>query len=127
MAPMSMSTSGFAAQRGPAPGFRFTLFAIIAITLMFLDQRSHWLERARYGLAAAAYPLHLAINSPSEAVRWVHGTYEVAAYGYDALFDHEDRRLDVAITTDAARYQPGGHVNATVRTTDSDGKPVSST
>ncbi len=71
MALMSTGTSGFAAQRGPAPGFRFTLYAIAAIGLMFLDQRSGWLESARYGLAAAAYPLHLAIDSPSQAVRWV--------------------------------------------------------
>lgn len=71
MALLSTGNSGFAAQRGPAPGFRFTLYAIAAIGLMFLDQRSGWLESARYGLAAAAYPLHLAIDSPSQAVRWV--------------------------------------------------------
>ena len=58
-----------------------------------------------------------------DGVRWVHGTYEVATYGYDARFDYEDRRLDVALTTDAARYEPGGKVTVTVRTTDG-GKPV---
>ena len=57
-----------------------------------------------------------------EGVRWAHGMYEVA-YGYDAQFDYEDRRLDVALTTDAARYEPGGKVTVTVRTTDG-GKPV---
>ena len=86
MGTKSMNTSGFAPQRGPAPGFRFTLFAIIAIALMFLDQRSHWLERARYGLAAAAYPLHLAINSPSEAVRWLQ----------DAMQSRNDLQLENA-------------------------------
>jgi rod shape-determining protein MreC len=66
-----MSSGNFAAQRGPSPGARFTFYAIAAIALMFFDQRGGWLERARYGLAAAAYPLNLAINSPSAALRWV--------------------------------------------------------
>lgn len=71
MAVLSSGTSGYAAQRGAAQGFRFTVYASLAIALMFMDQRGGWLERARYGLAATAYPLNLAINSPSEAVRWV--------------------------------------------------------
>ena len=38
---------------------------------MFLDQRGGWLEQVRYVLQGAAYPLQLAVNSPSAAWRWV--------------------------------------------------------
>ena len=76
MAVLSSATSSYATQRGPAAGFRFTLYAVASVTLMFLDQRGGWLERARYGLAAIAYPLNLAINSPSAAVRWLQETFE---------------------------------------------------
>lgn len=63
-------------QRGPAPGFRFFLFALLSVLLMFLDRRGDWLERVRYGLQAAAYPLQLAVNSPSAAWRWTSSIFE---------------------------------------------------
>jgi rod shape-determining protein MreC len=59
------------ASRGPSPGFRFALYAITAVTLMFLDQRGQWLSEARYVLQAAAYPVQLAVSSPSTAWRWL--------------------------------------------------------
>jgi rod shape-determining protein MreC len=59
------------ASRGPSPGFRFALYAIVAVTLMFLDQRGQWLSEARYVLQAAAYPVQLAVSSPSAAWRWL--------------------------------------------------------
>jgi rod shape-determining protein MreC len=59
------------ASRGPSPGFRFTLYAIISVTLMFLDQRGQWLEEVRYLLQGAAYPIQLAVSSPSTAWRWM--------------------------------------------------------
>ncbi len=63
-------------QRGPAPGFRFFLYALLSVLLMFLDRRGDWLERVRYGLQAAAYPLQLAVNSPSAAWRWTSSIFE---------------------------------------------------
>jgi rod shape-determining protein MreC len=57
--------------RVPAPGFRFTLYAILAILLMFFDQRRGWLEQARYFLTWAAYPLQLAVSSPTAAWYWL--------------------------------------------------------
>jgi rod shape-determining protein MreC len=62
--------------RGASPGFRFTLYAALSVGCMFLDQRGGWLERARYALQAAAYPLQLAVNSPSAAWEWVAETFE---------------------------------------------------
>jgi rod shape-determining protein MreC len=38
---------------------------------MYLDLRGGWLESARFALQAAAYPLQLAVNSPSTAWQWV--------------------------------------------------------
>ena len=79
MAVLSSGTSSYATQRGPSVGFRFTLYAAASVTLMFLDQRGGWLERARYGLAAIAYPLNLAINSPSAAGRWLQDMLQTRA------------------------------------------------
>ena len=57
--------------RSTAPGFRFTLYAILSILLMFFDHRGRWLEPVRAALNAAAYPLQLAVSSPTAAWRWV--------------------------------------------------------
>lgn len=62
--------------RGASPGFRFTLYAFLSVALMFLDQRSGWLERARYILQGAAYPIQLAVNSPSAAWHWLQDSFE---------------------------------------------------
>ncbi|HEY4341738.1 MAG TPA: rod shape-determining protein MreC [Steroidobacteraceae bacterium] len=56
--------------RGTAPGFSFTVYAILAIVLMVLDRRGGWLVQARYYLSGAAYPLQLAVSSPAEAWHW---------------------------------------------------------
>jgi len=56
---------------GSAPGFRFTLYAIVSIVVMVLDQRGGWLNEARFLLQAAAYPLQLAVSSPSAAWAWI--------------------------------------------------------
>lgn len=61
--------------RVAATGPRFTFYAALAIVLMFLDQRGNWLEYARYALSAAAYPVQLAVNSPSAAWHWVRENF----------------------------------------------------
>ncbi len=63
--------------RGGSPGFRFTLYALLSIVVMFLDERSHWLENARYVLQAAAYPIQLAVSSPSAAMSWLRQSFAV--------------------------------------------------
>ena len=62
--------------RGGSPGFRFTLYALLSVIMMYLDQRAHYLEQVRYILQAAAYPLQLAVNSPPAAWRWVKESLE---------------------------------------------------
>lgn len=56
--------------RGGSPGFRFTLYGALSIVIMFLDQRGQWLERVRYVLQAAVYPIQLAVSSPTTAWQW---------------------------------------------------------
>ena len=63
--------TGASSARGGSPGFRFTLYAILSIIIMFLDQRGEYLEQVRYGLSIAAYPIQLAVSSPSAAWRWI--------------------------------------------------------
>ena len=62
--------------RGGSPGFRFTLYAALAVVVMYLDQRQHYLEQLRYVLQAAAYPIQLAVNSPPAAWRWISESFE---------------------------------------------------
>jgi rod shape-determining protein MreC len=61
--------------RGPSPGLRFTVYAVLSLTLMNLDQRAHWSERIRYGLEAAAYPVQVAVNSPLVAWHWMTDSF----------------------------------------------------
>lgn len=56
--------------RDSSPGFRFTLFAIVSLVLMYYDQRDGWLNRARYYMQAAAYPIQVAVSSPQALWRW---------------------------------------------------------
>jgi rod shape-determining protein MreC len=62
--------------RGGSPGFRFALYATLAVVVMYLDQRQHYLEWVRYGLQATAYPVQLAVNSPPAAWAWIRQTFE---------------------------------------------------
>ena len=61
--------------RGPSPGLRFTVYAILSLTLMHLDQGARWSERIRYGLEAAAYPVQVAVNSPLAAWHWMTDSF----------------------------------------------------
>jgi rod shape-determining protein MreC len=63
--------TGASSARGGSPGFRFALYATLSILIMFLDQRGEYLEQVRYGLNIAAYPIQLAVSSPSAALRWM--------------------------------------------------------
>jgi rod shape-determining protein MreC len=63
--------TGATSGRGGSPGFRFTIYAIVSVVIMFLDQRGEYLERVRYGLNLLAYPIQLAVSSPSAAWHWM--------------------------------------------------------
>ncbi|HWG00191.1 MAG TPA: rod shape-determining protein MreC [Steroidobacteraceae bacterium] len=68
--------SGRALQgRGGSPGFRFTLYALVAVAIMVLDQRFDWLERAHSAMQAATYPVQVAVSSPVAGWRWVQKSF----------------------------------------------------
>jgi len=60
--------------RGPSAGLRFTVYALLSLALMYVDQRARWSERLRYGLQGAAYPVQVAVNSPAAAWHWLTGS-----------------------------------------------------
>ena len=62
--------------RGGSPGFRFFLYAVLAVVIMYLDQRARYLERVRFALQAAAYPVQLLVNSPPGAWRWLKDSFQ---------------------------------------------------
>lgn len=99
--------------RGGSPGFRFFLYALLSIVVMFLDERSHWLENARYFLQAAAYPIQLAVSSPSAAWSWMQESFETR----DAL-RKENNRLRAqqrAIEIRSMRFEALQRENAELR------------
>lgn len=66
-------------KRGYPAGLRFSVYAVLALALMWADQRGGWLETLRYGLQAVAYPLQIALNSPAAAWQWTRDTFESRA------------------------------------------------
>ena len=99
--------------RGGSAGFRFTLYAIASVVVMFLDQREGWLERARYVLQAASYPLQLAVSSPTAAWSWMQESFATR----DALRSENNRlRLEQrAVILRAMRFEALERENAELR------------
>jgi rod shape-determining protein MreC len=83
--------------RVAATGLSFTFYATFAIVLMFLDQRGNWLEYARYGLSAAAYPVQLAVNSPTAAWDWLRDSFATreTLRAQNAALQAENRALEL--------------------------------
>jgi rod shape-determining protein MreC len=85
--------------RGPAPGFSFTVYAVLAIVLMALDRRGGWIVQARYYLSAAAYPLQLAVSSPAQAWHWTQDslTARETLQTQNAALRQRDRELSLKL------------------------------
>lgn len=62
--------------RGPSPGLRFTLYAILSIVLMYYDRHGQLVHRIRYGLQAITYPIQVAVGSPSLAWQWLTESFQ---------------------------------------------------
>jgi rod shape-determining protein MreC len=98
---------------GSPPGFRFTLYALLSIVVMVLDQRGGWLNQARFLLQAAAYPLQLAVSSPSAAWAWIKESTQTR----EALRE-ENRRLrtrENELALRALNYEGLARENAQLR------------
>jgi len=94
-------------------GFRFTFYAVLSVVAMYLDQRGHYLERVRYVLQAAAYPIQLAVSSPPAAWRWLKDSFATR----EAL-QAENTRLRAAsrdLELRAMRYEALARENGELR------------
>ncbi|HEY4211534.1 MAG TPA: rod shape-determining protein MreC [Steroidobacteraceae bacterium] len=110
---MAFGTPSRAPARGGSPGLRFALYAIASIVVMFLDQREGWLERARFVLQAASYPLQLAVSSPTAAWSWFQESFETR----DAL-RNENNKLRLAqrdVLLRSMRFEELARENAQLR------------
>jgi rod shape-determining protein MreC len=99
--------------RGGSPGFRFTLFAVLAVVAMYLDQRAHYLERVRYVLQAAAYPIQFAVNSPPTAWRWLRESFETRKALEDENARLRSRARDLELLS--MRYDALARENGSLR------------
>jgi len=99
--------------RGGSPGFRFTVYSVLSVVIMYLDQRAHYLERVRYVLQASAYPIQLAVNSPPSAWRWLKESFETreALRAENARLHQQQRDLELL----AMRYDALAHENGELR------------
>jgi rod shape-determining protein MreC len=111
---VAFGTPGSRSQaRGPSPGFRFTLYAVLSFVVMFLDQRHGWLEQVRFVLQSATYPIQLAVNSPASAWKWMQEVSETrdALRAENARLRDQDRLLAVR----AMRYEALNRENSELR------------
>lgn len=69
------ATSRNILQRGTPAGLRFFVYAVLALSIMWLDQRGGWLDSARFGLQAITYPLQIALHSPIAAWEWTRDNF----------------------------------------------------
>lgn len=99
--------------RGGSPGFRFTLYALLAVIVMYLDQRGRYLEQVRFVLQAAAYPIQLLVNSPPSAWRWIRESFQTR----DSLRAENERlrqrQRDLELMS--MRYEALAHENGELR------------
>ena len=99
--------------RGPTPGLRFIGYAVLAITLMFLDRREGWMEQVRFGLQTAMYPLQLAVSSPGTAWGWVRESSRTRERLRSENTELRTRLRDLELRT--MRYEALSQENATLR------------
>jgi len=65
--------------RAPSPGLRFTVCVILSIALMYYDRHGQLVQRLRFALDAAVYPLQVAVGSPSRAWHWLTDNLQTRA------------------------------------------------
>jgi rod shape-determining protein MreC len=99
--------------RGGSPGFRFTLYAVLAVVIMYLDQRARYLEHVRFVLQAAAYPVQLVVNSPPSAWRWIRESFQTRETLRAENERLRQRQRDLELMS--MRYEALAHENGELR------------
>jgi rod shape-determining protein MreC len=112
---MALSTpdSDQRAFRDSSPGFRLALIALLSLALMVLDHQNQHLQDVRRVLAAAVYPLQLAIDAPFEFGHWAAETFasrsrllqENRALRQDRLIQSERLQRMAALVAENARLR----------------------
>ena len=99
--------------RGGSPGFRFFLYAVFAVVIMYLDQRARYLEHARFVLQAAAYPVQLVVSSPPSAWRWIRESFQTreSLRAENERLREQQRELELM----SKRYEALAHENGELR------------
>ncbi len=105
--------TGASSVRGGSPGFRFTLYAVLSIVIMFLDQKGEYLEQVRYALSIAVEPIEMAVSSPSAAWRWMQESIATrdALRAENARLMARNRELELR----SMRYEALSHENDQLR------------
>jgi len=70
------------------------------------------------------FPERYVPNVTVFGVRFTGGTYKAALWGCAVSADPESRRLDIKVTPDRERYEPGDEATLRVSARDSEGNPV---
>lgn len=93
--------------RGPSPGLRFTLYAIVSIVLMYYDRHGQIVQRFRYGLQAMVYPVQVAVGSPEQGWRAISDSFQTrrALRAENAQLRAELRDAQLATMRQAALEQ----------------------
>jgi len=105
--------------RGPSPGLRLTGYAVLAVVLMYYDQHGHWEQRLRYALEAAAYPVQIAVNSPSAVWRALTEGFRSrdSLRSENTRLRAHERELELRLMREAALEEENAelrHLNASV-------------
>ena len=80
---------------------------------MYLDQRAHYLERVRYVLQGAVYPIQVAVNSPPTAWRWLRESFQTREQLRAENARLRERQRDLELL--AMRYDALAHENGELR------------
>lgn len=85
--------------RGPPLGAGFFFLGMLAVVVMVLDHRSGYLETARLWMTAAVNPLYVVVQAPSDAWRWLTGSFSDRARlrEENAMLSEELRRTRVKL------------------------------
>jgi rod shape-determining protein MreC len=99
--------------RDSSPGPRFALFALLAVALMYFDQRDGLISTARYYLQAAMQPVQMIMGSPRSVVDWFSELFEAREALRAEIAGLKTRERELSLTQ--MRFEALEHENAQLR------------
>lgn len=86
--------------RSTSPGLRFAVLSVLSVAMMVADSRGAVLKDVRRVLAAMAYPIHVLVDSPAAAGRWISDSFATRGQLSD-----ENEQLQRRLLEQSARLQ----------------------